>query len=235
MSKGEEKVTDNYDKQVLMAREIFLKYDWRAMAAKFQLKIDQEYVYLPCMDQMYRISGKTGSIGKKKECWENAGMVFPENETALGSAEAQGEYEECLDYNVVMTLYDVLCYSKEKPELANDWCPLNNLQVTMSSPDADTFTQKYAGHFSGKTVRLQEACRRIGGRKPQISAGADVCWEFDLFPFFPVQLRFWEKDEEFPPQIRLLWDKNSLKFMHFETLYYVMHLLLEHLRKNIVF
>ena len=224
---GDSKMTGNYEKQVFLARDIFLKYDRKAITDKFQLESDEEYIYIQLLDRMYRVSAKDGAVeaAKNNMCGKKENR---EKENAC-------EYELCLDYNVVMTIYDVLCYSKEKPKLAGEWCPLQNLQVTLSSPDADTFTQKYAEHFSGKSARLQEACRRIGGRKPEISAGADVCWEFDIFPFFPVQLRFWEKDEEFPPQIRLLWDKNSLKFMHFETLYYVMHLLLDHLRKSIRF
>ena len=137
-----------------------------------------------------------------------------------------------MDYNIVMTLYDILCYSAETPVLSYEWVPLANLQVT-SSPSADKFTQKYADTFSGKTDLLWKTCQEIGGRRPNITAGADVCWEFDLFPFFPVQFRYWDQDEEFPAQIRLLWDKNSLKFMHFETLYYAMHILLETLKTHL--
>lgn len=227
-------MADNYDRQVMIARELFLKYNWRAMAEKFQLKTDGEYAYILFLNQVYRISGKTGVIEKTEGICSEDDAAGTGKSTECSSAEVQADYIECLDYNVVMTLYDVLCYSKDKPKLSGTWCPLHSLQVTMSSPDADIFTQKYADFFSGKADQLREACRKIGGRKPEIEAGADVCWEFDVFPFFPVQLRFWEKDEEFPAQIRILWDKNSLKFMHFETLYYCMHVLLEHLRKNIL-
>ncbi|MBQ2382983.1 MAG: DUF3786 domain-containing protein [Oscillospiraceae bacterium] len=27
--------------------------------------------------------------------------------------------------------------------------------------------------------------------------------------FFPVLLRFWEGDEEFPPKLQLMWDRNT--------------------------
>ncbi|MBQ1206949.1 MAG: DUF3786 domain-containing protein, partial [Lachnospiraceae bacterium] len=95
-----------------------------------------------------------------------------------------------------------------------------------------TFTGKYAALFSGRAEQLQMACQQIGGRQPAITAGADVCWEFDLFPFLPVQFRFWDGDDEFPPQIKLLWDKNTLDFMHFETTYYAQGLLLHRLREK---
>ena len=35
--------------------------------------------------------------------------------------------------------------------------------------------------------------------------------------------------EEFAPKIMILWDRKALDFMHFETLYYVIGLLLQRL------
>ena len=81
--------------------------------------------------------------------------------------------------------------------------------------------QTYTIAFAGKAEALRQACQRLGGTGLQ-AAGADVYCRFELFPFFPLQFRFWDADDEFPAQIRPLWDRNSLQFMHFETLYYVM-------------
>lgn len=197
----------NYDKQVLLSRELFLKYDQQNLIEKYQLDSDDNYIYLPLLNRIFRISRMTGMV--------------------------QEQDQECMDYNIVMTLYDVLCYSKETPHLSHEWVPLANLQIT-SSPNAGIFTQRYADAFSGKTDLLWKVCQEIGGRRPEVTAGADVCWEFDFFPFFPIQFRYWDKDDEFPPQIKLLWDKNALKFMHFETIYYAMHVLLEYIKRNII-
>ena len=221
---GGPKMAGNYDKQVFIAREIFLKFDQNELIEKFQLERDENYLYLQLLDRLCRIERKTGII-------EVSRAVLPSKSEAL-EIKTEAKYEECLDYNIVMTIYDVLCYPKETPVLKGEWCPLANLQVTMSSPSADLFTQKYADAFSGKIPQLWNACEALGGRRPEIMAGADVCWEFDVFPFFPVQLRYWDQDEEFPAQIRLLWDKNALKFMHFETLYYVVHVLLDAVEKG---
>lgn len=198
----------NYEKQVYIARELFLNYDQQEMIKKFQLKSDENYLYLNMLDRFYRISRTDGSI--------------------FGTEDGDS-YRECLDYQVVMTIYDVLCYSGKLPTLAQEWCPLYSLQVTMSSPNDTTFTGKYAQAFSGKVPQLQEACRKIGGEMPKVRAGADVCWQFDFFDFFPIQMRFWDGDEEFAPKVQLLWDKNTLDFMHFETVYYAMGHLMERL------
>ena len=51
--------------------------------------------------------------------------------------------------------------------------------------------------------------------------------------FFPVLLQFWQADEEFPPKLVLLWDQNTIEFMHFETTFYLQGDLLERLKNAI--
>jgi len=50
---------------------------------------------------------------------------------------------------------------------------------------------------------------------------------------FPVWLRFWDGDDEFPPQLGVLWDANSLSFMHYETLWYVFGALREEILREL--
>ena len=223
-------LSDNYEKQVYIARDLFLKYDQRNILKKLPLKYDEEYLYLSMLDMELRVSRMTGQV----EMPVTAGECVGKQRCAAETAEEEDLplHEICTDYATVMTVYDVLCYSEKSPVLSGMWCPLNSLQVTLSNPDADLFTRKYARAFSGKIHELKEACRRIGGMEPAVSAHSDVCWQFDIFPFFPVQFRFWDGDEEFEPKIQLLWDKNSLKFMHFETLYYAMGILMQRLMQE---
>ena len=191
----------NYDKTVRIAQQLFVTYDQSAMIARYGLEHDENYLYLTFIGDRCRISRQSGAV---EVCTDT------------------GRFAPCGDYNIVMSLYDVLCYPTGTPELAGEWCQLHSLQVTMSSPNADIFTQKYAAAFSGKTDALWRACQKLGGTRLPIAAGADVYCRFELFPFFPIQFRFWDADDEFPAQIRILWDRNSLQFMRFETLYYGM-------------
>lgn len=200
-------MSDNYEKQVTISRRLFLNYDQQEMIGKFHLLADETYLYMTLLGQEYRIRRSDGAV------FTDAG--------------------ECLDYETTLTLYDVLCCSAKSPVLAHEWATVENLQMVSSSPGTDTFTGRYAKLFSGKAEALFKVCEEIGGRKPVMSAGADACWEFDLFPFLPVQFRFWDGDDEFPPQIKLLWDKNTLDFMHFETTYYAQGLLLHMLKEKL--
>lgn len=201
----------NYDKQVHFARNLFLTYDQETMIHKFRLQADKNWLYLNLLNRAYRVARDSGAV---------------EYQSPAG-------FTECCDYQVVMTIYDVLCCAKTMPILAHQWCPVHGLQVTMSSPSADTFTKRYAGLFAGKTEQLFNACEKIGGHQPEHRAGADVCWQFEVFPFLPVQMRFWDGDDEFEPKLQLLWDKNTLDFIRFETTYYVQGYLMERLAKMI--
>lgn len=186
-----------------------MKYDQKIMAERFPIKNDEEYLYLKLLGTDYRVCRQNGEIEEQKE----------------------GRYVPCLDYQVVMILYDILCYPKRKPVLSGEWRTLASLQVTHSSPSADRFTAPYGKKFSGRAGALAAACKKLGGRRLDVPASADVSWEIPVFPFFPIAFRFWDGDEEFSPVITLLWDKNSLDFMHFETLYYAMNHLLKRLEQ----
>ena len=202
-------MTSNYEKQVDIGRQYFLKYDPEKLAAKFHLSIDESYLYIRYLDMDYRIDRKTAAVEGKVE----------------------NGYVECREYTIVMTIYDMLCHGTEQeiPALTGDWKLIGNFAAAGSSPDANLFAQKYADAFSGKTDALKDACKAIGGEILDSIAGADVTARIPAFSFFPVLLQYWEKDEEFPPQVRLLWDDQSMKYLNFETTYYLQGDLLEHL------
>lgn len=202
----------NYEKQVYIARELFLNYDQEKIIQKFHLRQDESHLFIQMLDQEYRISRTTGEIEVKK----NDG------------------YESCINYEVVMTIYDVLCCSKDHLQLSGQWCPLGSLQVTRS-PGTDMMTRSCALTYLGHAEELNAACLKLGGTHLAVPASADACYQFDLFSFFPVIVQFWDGDDEFEPKIMVLWDRHALDYMHFETLYYAMgHLLgrLEELREG---
>lgn len=52
--------------------------------------------------------------------------------------------------------------------------------------------------------RLQRACETLGGRK--LPSNADLCMEFFFLPRYPLLLKLWFADEEFPASGRLFLD-----------------------------
>ena len=209
--KAEKKnIPSNYDLQVDIGRRIFLEYDQEQILRKFDLPADVHWIYLTYLNTPCRISRSDGRIEEQLE----------------------GEWVECRNFSSVMTIYDLLCYHKGAvaPVLCNQWCTVGSFVVT-GVTDAGVFSKKAAALFDGKKEQLKNACIQLGGTLEKRMAGADVTCRIPVTPFFPVLLQFWEGDEEFPPKLQLMWDKNAICFLHFETTFYLQGDLFERLSR----
>ena len=202
---------DNYDRQVDIARALFLAYDQQLLIRKFGLQADEHWLLLTYLNTPCRIERATGRIEERVEnCWQ-----------------------ECRSYSTVMTVYDLLCHHKgqQLPVLTGQWCTVGNFVIT-GVTDTGKFTNKYAKFFDGRLKELTAACESLGGGiRPQM-AGADLTCHIPVTAFFSVLLQFWEGDEEFPPRVLILWDRSTDQFMHFETTFYLQGDLLERLQRQ---
>ena len=204
------KSMDNYDLQVDIARKIFLSYDQALLRQKFSLEADDTYLYLTYLNTPCRLARATGTLEEYKE----------------------NSWQECRDYSRVMTVYDLLCHHKgaKMPELSGQWCTVGTFIVT-GITETEGFTRKVAEHFNGCLEELRKACQNLGGSLQPPMAGADLTCLFWATPFFPVLLQFWEGDDEFPPKLLILWDRNTDRFMHFETTFYLQGDVLSRLKR----
>ena len=200
MKKEKKNIPDNYDKQVDIGRRIFMEYDQARLIRKFGLEADENWIYLTYLNSRCRISRGNGQIDE----W------------------LDGVWMECRDFGTVMTIYDLLCHHRgdTAPVLRGQWCTVGSFIVT-GVQSTGAFTKKYAEMFDGRLAQLKAACARLGGTPEKRVAGADVTCRIPVTPFFPVLLQFWEGDDEFPPKLMLLWDRNSMDFLHFETTFYL--------------
>lgn len=204
------KPPSNYDLQVDIARRIFLEYDQELLIRKFSLKADDRWILMTYLNTPCRISRADGRVEELQD----------------------GVWTECRNFGTVMTVYDLLCYHKgdTAPALLHQWCTVGTFVVT-GVTNTGTFTGKYAALFDGRTEALTAACQKLGGIPEKRMAGADVTCLIPVTPFFPVLLQFWEGDEEFPPKLLILWDRNADRFLHFETTFYLQGDILERLSK----
>ena len=192
-------MASNYEIMRNQMRGEFVKYNQEKMIRKFSLRNDEESIYIDFMLREYRIDRKTGVV------------EWSEDHFAT-SAEA--------DYNESMTIYDILCYSKEDCRLSGNYCPVNMLKGTVKSGSVGSnLFQKSADGFNRKLKELETVCG-IFGEKVDLSG--DVAAKLYPFPFLPVILQFWEADEEFPANLKFMFDENILDYMHFETIFFMM-------------
>ena len=204
------KPQSNYDSQVDVGKRIFLEYDQAQLIQKFRLEADDQWIYLTYINTPCRISRESGQIDEFLD----------------------GAWTECRNYSTVMTIYDLLCYHQgaAAPALFHQWCTVGTFIITGVS-DTGTFTKKYAALFDGHLEELRSACVSLGGIPETGKPRADVAFRIPVTPFFPVLLQFWESDEEFPPKLQLMWDRNADSFLHFETTFFLQGDLLERVKK----
>lgn len=194
----------NYEITKRKMAKAFAQYDQEKMAEKFHLPSDSTYLYIRFLNRSYRIRRADGTVS------------LQEDGTEAG-------------FNEAMTLYDVLCNSKEDCAVSGEFVTISHLVNAASKPGDDgALTKRQTELFDNRGEALSRACEQLGGVK---YGKGDVAYRLPLFDFLPVAVQFWNSDEEFPASLQLLWDKNVLDFMHFETVWYAAGHLLDRLQE----
>ena len=192
---------DNYALQAESARLRFLTYDQSAMP----VEKDAEHLFLTFCGSEYRISRSDGHLFRKTpDGWQ--------------CADSHGE---------VLTIYDYLCDAKPGRAPARE-------AVSMAFLGGHVHANLAAA--SGSLERAIDrcpdafrlACEALGGTE---APGGDICFDLDLFPDLPVRLRFWHAAEDFPPALDLLWDRNTLQFLRYETTWFAAGVLRSRIRE----
>lgn len=78
--------------------------------------------------------------------------------------------------------------------------------------------------FGNDLSSFKEICERLGGVKCN---EGDICYRIRTFPLLSLTFMVWEGDEEFPPNISILFDETSSKHLLPEDLAVLTELLCE--------
>ena len=205
----EERIS-NYEITKRRVQKDFLKYDQEKMMQKFSLKADENYLYITFIGHSYRICRKSGYLE-----WSEDNFV-----TCVEG-----------DFNEALTIYDLLCDSKENCHATNDFINLNSLSTLQSSSKklGDGLFHGEDKIFDHKEELFGNVCEKLGG----IKAGkGDVAYELPLFDFLPCRIQFWNSDDEFDAQLQIFVDKNVLKFIRYETVWYAVSHLMKRLTEE---
>lgn len=197
----------NYDLARDQARELFLTYDISPMVKKYGLSQDADFTYITFLSTDYRISRKSGLVER------------------LGSGTAiEANFEESL------TIYDILCYAREDASLSGEFCSVMQLDgIAKSSNPGGFMFSKFSSTLENRTPKLRKVCEALGGTLYPVG---EVAYQIPMFDFLPIVLQFWDRDEDFPGQLMIKWDKNILQYMHFETTFYATGCLLQRIAEG---
>ncbi len=84
--------------------------------------------------------------------------------------------------------------------------------------------------FDHQETKLAHACEKLGG----VPFGkSDVGYKLPVFQQLNVILQFWSSDDEFGPELNLMGDQNTMSFMKYETMMFMLNHLMDRLRKEI--
>ncbi len=192
---------DNYAIQVERARALFLTYDQPAMCARLGLPMTPDAIPIRFLGEMHLVRRSDGMV------------LGPDSGPA--------------SFGAAMAIYDALARTNT-PHLAGSFVPTSALHGIHGTHTVhESLHSPAAQRFAGNAAALEQALLSLGGR-PWNGPG-DVAFTLDVFDFFPVCVRFWDADEEFPASLQFLWDANALDFLYYETLWYVMGEVLDRL------
>lgn len=201
-------MANNYDKQVELSRQLFLGYDLGEIRRKFAFPTG-EYLPVTFLGREYRVQAATGCVQKK------AGAVW----------------EETINFNEVMSIYDLLSNPYGKPEPSGTWQTVSDMnRVKSGGKTLGTGLQDEGEVFRGKGAALLQALTSLGGIPGQVG---DVSAVLNVFEGLPIYVQFWDGDEDFAPRLRILWDGNTTRYIHFETTFYVTGHLLDILTREV--
>lgn len=131
----------------------------------------------------------------------------------LDASGRQADFGVC----VVLCKYILLCPQAPSPK-DSEWVTFKDFKD--AQPLIGYFNhnalQRISDHFSGQPALLKEACLRHGGEIQKDDASYDLSMKLPVLPRIPIVLKFNDKDEEFPAQSVLLFQKSTEAYLDME-------------------
>ena len=109
--------------------------------------------------------------------------------------------------------------SKGRGDLAGEHVPIGRLTgiaVTGAGP-SESLAKPLSDLFGDRYDLFAQAAPRVGGRAMGLSQSGAQAWDFGL-PKVPIRVEFFEADEEFPAELRVLFDRTANRFVSYECL-----------------
>lgn len=198
---------NNYLIQTQQAKERFLRYDQEQLIRKLKLKADEEYLYVHFLGDLHRINRKTGDVDRKTDM----------------------EWVDANTFGEVMTLLDLVCDSREDRWLRGQWKNMLSFGLMFHQNLLEDAADPWAVKFQDHAEAFHRACRALGG---QPLPNGDIAYAIEIFDGLCIAVQLWFGDDEFPPNLRFLWDENALMYIKYETMHFARGLLLQRIEQR---
>ena len=179
--------------------------DLKFAADKLDLQMSGDAVVMPFFGKSYRVS--------TREIADPAGK------------------QPHLSISVILCKYLLMC--PMIMPLGGNWMSFKDFKDAAPLIQAffNTVTLPLADSFSTRLADLETAAKNIGGYPPADDFPYDLSLQFNALSKVPLLLLFNDKDEEFPAQCSVLFEKRVEKLLDMECLAMVGMLFCEYLKK----
>lgn len=195
---------DNYAIAAAQARQLFMNYDHEKLARKLHTQLDGDYLYARMFGEQYRIHRRDGSISRL----------------------CSGDWVDANSFEESLTLLDLVCECAENRFLTGRWKSLQDFGLQVHRNLMGERRDPWADRFEREAEKFAKSCEAMGGEKFPLG---DVAYSIEIFDGLRILVQLWFGEEEFPAQLRWLWDENALMYIKYETMYYAINLLLKRL------
>jgi len=196
---------DNYEIARDRAQTYFLNFDQNAIIQKWNLRFNDDFLFVTFLGRPYSVCRRTGRIDR------------------LFDGKQAG-------FSEVLSIFDLLCHTGKDPFVTGKFAPVNSLRGSPATGGVGTkFHSNTAARFDRDIDGLIAACCALGGEPVDMG---DIGFAIPVFGPLKAVLKFYRSDEEFPADLTILWDENMLSFMFYETVFYVAGFLLDTMLKE---
>lgn len=199
--------TNNYAIQAQQAKDRFLTYDQEKLIRKLRLRYDETYLYVKMLSQDYRIHRNSGDMERQNH----------------------GVWVDANSFGEIMTILDLVCDSREDRWLSCRWKNMLSFGLMFHQNLLEDAKDPWAQRFQEQEAAFRKACLTLGGTE---LPNGDAAYAIELFDGLCIAVQLWLGDEEFPPNLRFLWDENATMYIRYETMHYAKGLLLERIAEH---
>jgi len=121
---------------------------------------------------------------------------------------------------VILAKYILLCPDQDYND--PQWVSFRDFKRSSHFTNVNFFTsdteQAILKYFAGNVAGLTQACKTLGAVSHDIGVSYDVAMAFEVLPRISLLLLFNDRDEEFPAQCRVLFQKHAEFYLDPESL-----------------
>ncbi len=138
------------------------------------------------------------------------------------------------DYGICVILLKYLLMCPQRIPPGTDWVSYRDFKDSGQAQNAGLASyasQAISNRYAGNVGRLKEAADALHGRPPGAEFPYDISVIFKALPRLPILFLFNDKDEQFPSQTSILYERRAASFLDAECRVMVDWYLLEHLKR----